>query len=263
MIIGVNMKTAVVVLVGFLIIAMLSAVSTSFSDNGILIGYGDHIELVCEENGLVRVTHTILETANVTENVTSTSTYSIEGTIVGNLTVKYDPEIREPNVRHWSKNGNTTIFVNFSVVLAPLKFCKLTLQYELAGILKNENGTLHLRCNFNTAAISSPEIVVKIPKPPPLHKLIVENTVPSPNVFIEESNYYDLVYNVPLFKFGNISTTSIDISYEIVLDFDAVIWWLSLAIASCALVYPLKQIGKLIEKQIRRGRHEKQTENEV
>jgi len=49
------MKTAVVVLVGFLIIAMLSAVSPSFSDNGILIGYGDHIELVCEDNELVMV----------------------------------------------------------------------------------------------------------------------------------------------------------------------------------------------------------------
>lgn len=228
------------------------------AQEGILIAYGDHIELVCEESGLVSVTHTILETANTTQNVTSVSTYSIKGTLVGEVRSEYDPEIREPDILYKSENGITTIIANFSVSLAPLKFVKLELFYKLSDMLKNENGTWHLRYTFNTDAISPPEIVVKIPKPSQFNKLIVENTVPSPNVFIEESHFYSFVYKVPLFKFGNTSTTSIDISYRTALDPDAIFWFLILSIASFGLGVVLTSFGKQIKGRLglRKKRHE-------
>jgi len=228
-------------------IMTLALVCSTSAQKGILIAYGDHIELVCEDNGQISVTHTILETANITQNVTSTSTYSIKGTLVGEVRSEYDPEIREPDILYKSENGITTIIANFSVTLAPLKFVKLKLFYELSGMLKNENGTWHLRYTFNTDAISPPEIVVKVPKPSQFNKLIVENTVPSPNVFIEESHYYSLVYKVPLFKFGNTSTTSIDISYHTALDTDAIFWWVVLTIISFVIGIALTLFGKQIK----------------
>jgi hypothetical protein len=217
----------------------VALVHSTSAQEGILIAYGDHFELVCEDNGLISVTHIVLETANITQNVTSTSTYSIKGTLVGEVRSEYDPEIREPDILYKSENGVTTIFVNFSVTLMPLKFVKLKLFYKLSDILKNENGTWHLRYTFNTDAISPPEIVVKIPKPSQFNKLIVENTVPSPQVFIEESHYYSLVYKAPLFKFGNTSSTSLDISYKNELDFDAIKWWVLLQIFGWTIAFPL------------------------
>lgn len=232
------------------IIVMFAFIPTSHSDNGILIAYGDHIEMICEDDGLIAVCHTILETANITENVTSTSTYSIDGTLVGEVTFEYDPEIREPDVLYKSENGITTIFVNFTVTLTPLKFAKLKLLYRLKDMLKNENGTWYLRYSFNTDAISPPEIVVKIPKPSTFRKLIVENTVPAPHVFIEENHYYALVYKSPLFKFGNTSTTSIDISYKTVWDFDAIFWYVILLVLSIMLSGVLGHFGKQIKDRL-------------
>ena len=217
----------------------LALIRSTSAQEGILIAYGDHIELVCEDSGLISVTHTVLETANITQNVTSASTYSIKGTLAGIVRSEYDPEIREPDILYKSENGITTIIVNFSVTLAPLKFVKLKLFYKLSDMLKNENGTWHLRYTFNTDATSPPEIVVKVPKPSQFNKLIVENTVPSPNVFIEESHYYSLVYKTPLFKFGNTSATSVDISYRSEFDFDAIKWWVLLQILGWAIAFPL------------------------
>jgi hypothetical protein len=217
----------------------LVLIRSASAQEGILIAYGDHIELVCEDNGLISVTHTILETANVTQNVTSASTYSIKGTLVGTVKGEYDPEIREPDILYKSENGITTIIVNFSVTLAPLKFVKLKLSYELSDMLKYENETWHLRYTFNSDATSPPEIVVKVPKPSQFDKLVVENTVPSPNVLMEESHYYSLVYKTPLFKFGNTSATSIDITYRSEFDFDAFKWWILLQVLGWAIAFPL------------------------
>lgn len=98
---------------------------------------------------------------------------------------------------------------------------------------------------------------MKVPKPSQFNKLIVDNTVPSPNVFIEESHYYSLVYKVPLFKFGNTSTTSIDISYHSELDADAVFWWLALTIASVAVSVVLTFFSKQIKRRLgMRRKHE-------
>ena len=172
-------------------------------------------------------------------------------------------EIREPDILYKSENGITTIIANFSVALAPLKFVKLELFYKLSDMLKNENGTWHLRYTFNTDAVSPPEIVVKVPKPSQFNKLIVENTIPSPTVFIEESHYYSLVYKVPLFKFGNTSTTSIDISYHSILDTDAIFWWLILTVlgivlgilAGFVLAYSGRQIRRKLGFEKKRESH--------
>jgi len=233
----------------FAIMTVALVCSTS-AQEGILIAHGDHIELVCEDDGLISVTHTILEAANITQNVTSAATYSIQGTLVGEVRSEYDPEIREPDILYRSENGITTITANFSATLAPLKFVKLKLFYKLSDLLKNENGTWHLRCTFNGDATSPPEIVVKIPKPSQFKKLIVENTVPSPNVFIEESHYYSLVYKVPLFRFGNTGSTSIDISYHTVWDIDAIFWWLILTIVSIVIGVVLAHFGKQIKGKL-------------
>lgn len=139
-----------------MIIMVFALIPVSHSEKGILIAYGDHIELVCEDNGIIAVFHTIIETANITENVTSTSSYSIKGTLVGEVTFEYDPEIREPDILYKSENGTTTILVNFTVTLTPLRFTKLKLLYKLQDMLKNENGTWRLRYSFNTDAISPP-----------------------------------------------------------------------------------------------------------
>lgn len=231
----------------FMIITV-ALVSFTSAQEGILIAYGDHIELVCGDDGLISVTHTVLETANITKNITSTSIYSIKGTLVGEIRNESDPEIRELRIRGESDNGVTIITANFSVTLAPLKFVKLKLFYKLSDMLKNENGTWHLRYTFNTDAVSPPEIVVKVPKPSQFNKLIVENTVPSPNVFIEESHYYSLVYKTPLFKFGNTSTTSIDISYRNELDHDAIKWWVLLQIFGWIIAFPLGFFAERIWK---------------
>ena len=58
---------------------------------------------------------------------------------------------------------------------------------------------------------------MKIPKPTYFYKqLIIKDTIPTPHAFFEETNYYILVWKKPIFTFGNISTTYIDVSYEIV-----------------------------------------------
>jgi len=245
-----------------ILVIMIASVHCVCAQKGVLIAYGDHFELTCEDNGLISVTHTILETANITQNVTSTSTYSIEGTLDGEVRSEYDPEIQEPDIFYKSENGVTTIVVNFSVTLKPLKFAKLKLFYKLSSILKNENGTWHLRYTFNSDAISPPEIIVKIPKPSPFRKLILKNTVPAPSMFIEESHYYCLVYRTPLFTFGNTSSTSLDISYTNEWDFDAIIWWVVLQISGWIVV---SIIGSFVKKKwrIRQSRTKRHSTFEV
>lgn len=240
------MRITVAIAVVSVILVLFAAIPISLCDEGILIAHGDHIELTCEDDGSLSVAHTILETANVTKNVSSVATYSIEGTLNGNVTFENNPEIREPIISSETKDGITNIFINFSATLAPLKFTKFKLFYSLKGLLKNENGTWHLKVSFNTEAAAPPEIVVKIPKPSTFRKLVVKNTVPSPNVFTEESNYYSLVYKEPLFEFGNIGTTSIDISYDIVWDSDAIFWWGILSIATIAIGAILGYFGKRV-----------------
>jgi len=232
----------------------IALVHSSSAQEGILVAHGDHFELVCEDNELISITHTILETANITQNVTSLVTYSMRGTIEGEIKTEGDPEIKQLDIRSTSKDGDTTLIVSFSAALAPLKFAKLKLFYKLSGVLRNENGTVRLRYTFNTDARFPPEIVVKLRKPLQFGKLIVENTVPSPNVFIEESHYYSLVYRVPLLTLGNTSMTSIDISYRNETDFDAIISWAILALCGWIIVAPL---SILADRKFRLGRAKK------
>jgi len=98
-------------------LTVFTFVPKSFADDGILIVYGDHIEMVCGDDGLVDVYHTILESSNITKNVTSESTYSFGGILVGDVSYEYDPEIHESEVLYNSKDETSMIFVNFNATL--------------------------------------------------------------------------------------------------------------------------------------------------
>ena len=89
----ISKKRIAVALFFITIFILFSLTPFSIADNGILVPHGDHIELTCENNGLVNVVHTIIVTANVTERVTSISTYSFMGDIVGEPRYEHDPEI--------------------------------------------------------------------------------------------------------------------------------------------------------------------------
>jgi len=232
------------------VIVIFSLIPSSFSENGVGIAYGDHIEMVCQDNGLVVVHHTLIETANVTENVTSTSIYSFKGTLEGEVKAELDPEILTYDILYKSDNGITTLIVNFTATLTPLKFVKLKLLYTMKDIIINENGTWHFRYTFNTAAVSPPEIVVKIPKPSTFRKLVIESTIPSPKLYSEESSYFGLAYSQPLFTFGKTSSTSIDITYTTLWDFDAIFWWGILTISSITIGFVLGYFGKRIEDRL-------------
>jgi uncharacterized protein YegP (UPF0339 family) len=52
-----------------------------------------------------------------------------------------------------------------------------------------------------------------------------------------------------LFKFGNISTTSIDISYKTEWDFDAIFWWGILTISSIVIGVILGYFGRRIKER--------------
>jgi hypothetical protein len=218
------------------ILTILTLSYQSYSDDEILIGYGDHFEMVCGDDGLVDVCHVLLATANVTKNATCEATYSFEGTIEGNVSYKYDPEIYRHDVLYKSENGTSVIFVNISATLRPLEFTKLELKYTVSDLLKESNGSRHFKHVFNTDSVSPAEIVLKIPKPPTqFHKLVVESIVPAPHLFMEESHYYVLVWKSPLFKFGGTSTTYVDVSYRTVLNPDSVVLWVTLVLIGVGL----------------------------
>lgn len=228
------MKIFNVVLTTLVIVAMLSQLSPSFGDS-IVLPHGDHIEMTCENDGTLSVVHTILETASATKNVTTSATYSFAGTLIGNITFENNSDIINPNITYETENGSTSIFANFTATLTPQKFIEFTMLYKINGLIDNENGTLHFRTTINTAPTAPPEIVVKIPKPSIFQKLVVYNTVPAPQVFVDEGGYYDLIYKSPLFTFENASTTLIDIKYETVWDIAAIFSWIVLAVASTVI----------------------------
>jgi uncharacterized protein YegP (UPF0339 family) len=236
----------------FIIFAILvfSVPVSSFADDGVALVSGDHLELVCGEDGLVVVHHSIIESANVTRNVTTTATYSFKGTLVGEITAEIDPEIITHDILYKSENGITVIIVNFTATESPLKFVKFNLLYTLKEMIVNENGTWRFRYTFNTASTNPPEIVVKIPKPPMFRKLVVESTIPSPKLYTEETDYFGLVFSQPLFTFGETSSTSIDIKYTTLLDWNAVLWWGILTIASIAVGFVLGYFGKKIQGRL-------------
>jgi hypothetical protein len=63
------------------------------------------------------------------------------------------------------------------------------------------------------------EVVVKIPKPDfPWDEIKTENVVPSPQVFLEESGYYVMVWKSPLFSTEEGQTLYIELSYRTVPD---------------------------------------------
>lgn len=230
---------------------ILATIPLTLSSDGIAIIYGDHFELVCRNDGLIDVSDTILQAINVTETVKSSSARSFKGTLVGSIRYEYDPEIQNVNVSNFQRGEITTILVNFSVTMKPLKFSKLKLIYTVRDLLKFVNGTWYLRYSFNSDAVSPPQVVVKIPKAPVFNKLVVENTIPAPHVFLEETNYYILVWNSPLFKYENTSMTYIDISYKTVLDYDSILYWLGLTLASSVIsLSVLAGIGKRIKSKL-------------
>ena len=212
-------------------LTVLTSIPKIFADDGIQIAYGDHFEMVCRDDGLVDIYHVLLATANITQNVTCKATYSFDGTLEGDISYEYDPEIYEHEILSSSKNGTSMVFVNFNSTLKPLKFTKLKLEYTVEGLLKNVNGTWHFKHSFNSDSVSPPEILLKIPKPPTqFHKLIIEDTIPAPHVFIEETHYYVLVWKSPLFTFGDVSTIYIDVSYKTVWNPESFNVWLILQV---------------------------------
>ena len=217
-------------------------------DQGLLLAHGDHFEIICRNDGLVDFHHIVLLTANITANVTAQPTYSFEGEIIGQVSYACDPEVHEHKVLYSSENGRSIIEASFSATLKPLKFTRIKLYYTVKGLLNEVNGTWYFRYRINTESASPPEIVLKIPKPSMFHKLIIDSAVPSPQVFIEESHYYDLIWKSPLFIFGNTSTTYIDVSYRIVWDWESFIYWFLLTVGSGFIGFIIGLIPKRIKR---------------
>jgi len=231
-----------------LIFAMLPIfilIPQSFSDDGILIGHGDHFEMVCRDDGLVDFVHVILVSANITQNVTCEATYSFDGTLDGNVSYEYDREIYRHEVLSRSENGTSTIFVNFSATLELREITRLKMKYTVKDLLKEVNGTWQFKYAINAHSTSPPEVLLKIPKPPTqFHKLVIENIVPAPHVFIEESHYFVLVWKSALFTFGDTSTTYIDVRYKTVLNVESVGLWVILILIGAVMTEISRKIWK-------------------
>jgi len=239
-------------ILGILISMVIALVAPTVADDGVLVIYGDHFEMVCRDDGLVDVYHSILETTNITKNVRSMSTYSFDGTLVGPVSYESSPEIYRPTVVGDSKDGTSTILVDFNATLKPPNFAKLKLAYTVKDLLKEVDGTWHFKHRFNYSAVSAPEVLLKIPKPSTqFEKLIVEDTIPAPHVFMEESRYYVLVWKSPLVTIRNFSVTYIDVSYKTVADPQSYITWFAERIAIVATTAILTLFGKRIWKKLR------------
>ena len=242
------MKVPSMVLMSVILIFTTSLfVFKTSADDGILIAHGDHFEMTCKNDGFVDVSHTIVVTANKTWNVTINPNYSFEGILVGNVTYEADPEIYEPiEIQPSSKEGVSTINVSFKATLKPLKFTKLKLKYTVGDLLRqDENGTWHFSHIFNSFSGNPPEILLKIPKPPTqFHRLVIEDTLPAPDVFIEESHFYVLVWKSSLFTFGNVSTTLINVSYRTELNTESVGLWLVLILIGGVVTELSRRIWK-------------------
>jgi len=218
---------------GFIVMMMITlGIPRTFSQDGIQIAYGDHFEMTCRNDGFVDFYQVILATANITQNVTFEATYSLDGNLVGDMSYEYSPEIVDHEVISNSLNGISVIDVSYNATLKPLKFTNLKLNYIVDGLLKkDENNAWHFKHSFNSDSKGSLEVLLKIPKPSQFEKLILKDTIPAPHVFVEESHYYVLVWKSPLFTFNNVSSTYIDVSYEIVWNPEAFNLWLILQIA--------------------------------
>jgi len=197
---------------------MLICFIASCSCKEVSIASGDHLEMTFQNDGLVQCVHTILATSNDTVNATFSGTYSFVGNLVGNVTYEYSPEVHWHEVWFGNKSaGSAEIIINYNATLEPSKFTSITLKYRVKGILNKVNNTWFFRQSFNLPEPYTMEVVAKVPKPAfPWDMVETENVVPSPQVFLEESGYYVLVWKNPLFSTEQGQTLYIELSYRIV-----------------------------------------------
>jgi len=217
------------------IIVFCSIVSTcniaSCSCKEVSIASGDHLEMTFQNDGIVQCVHTILATSNDTVNATFSGAYSFVGNLVGNVTYEYSPEVHSHEVWFRNKSADSAeIIINYNATLEPLKFTSINLKYKIKGILNRVNNTWFFRQSFNLPELYTMEVVAKIPKPVfPWDMVETENVVPSPQVFLEESGYYVLVWKNPLFSTEQGQTIYIELSYRTVPNTS---YWIVLLITS-------------------------------
>lgn len=199
--------------------------------NEVTIASGDHLEVTFRDDGLVDCLHTILAIANDTANATFLGKYSFMGNLIGDATYECSPEIYWHEVWFGNQSSDSAqIIVNYNATLEPLKFTSITLKYRVNGLLSKVNGTWHFRQSFNLPNLYTMEVVAKIPKPKfPWDKVETENVVPSPQVFLEESSYYVMVWRNPLFSTEEGQTLYIELSYKSVPNTN---YWIVLLVTS-------------------------------
>ncbi len=214
----------------------------------VTIGCGDHLEMVFQDDGLVRCVHTILATSNDTVNVTFSGTYSFIGNLIGNVTYEVSPEIQWHEVWFGNQSSNSAeIIVNYNTTVRPLKFTSITLKYMVAGLLTESNGTWHFRQSFNIPKPHTMEVIAKIPKPKfPWDNVETENVVPSPEVFLEETGYYVLVWRTPLFSTEENQIVYVELTYRTVPNTS---YWSALIITSVISAIVGIAIGYLLRSK--------------
>ena len=214
--------------------------STSAGDT-VRIGFRDHYEITCRNDGLLDFFHVIIVTANATQNVTFSATYSYFGELASEITSKTDPEIHYHNVL--GTKGSSEFQVFYNATLKPLKFTKVELDYTWDGLLKKDDkGYFNFEATFNSISPFIPEILLKIPKPSPFHKLKLAKCIPPPQVFMEETQYYILTWNSKSFEFEGTSSTHIDLKYKTILDYSEMWDWTKLVIVGVLIGWVLERI---------------------
>jgi len=212
----------------FLFLAV--TIPLAHSEN-VTVSSGDQLVMTMGNDGLVHCVDTILAIANDSVNGTYSGQYYVDGNIVGNISATCSPEIGQNEVLYRNlATGSAEIQINYNVSLEPFKFSSFVLTYDLNGTLRNVGGSWNFKETFSLTGPWSMELSVKIPKPTyPWDKIVVTNTVPTPQVFLDESDYYVMTWKNPMFVSGNTQMFYVELNYKTVSD---VTYWIVLFVAS-------------------------------
>jgi len=214
-----------------------SIIQQAESEDSVTVVHGDQIILSLQNNGLVKIDHTILFTSDETITGVLIEKLSIEGTLIGEPTLIADSFIEHSEVSWKTEGGITKFNITVNATLEPQKFKAVRLGYVVRDLLKFDDDSWFFNNVFtmSAGAIAPPEVVIKVPKPSQFEDLEFREIVPIPDVFLEEGQFYVLTWKSSAVTFGNVTETLVRLRYSSQFNLFKTLLWLTPTLISISV----------------------------
>lgn len=223
-----RMSKYLLILILIICCVLLSIIKPATAENGVTVVHGNQFILTLEDDGLVRVDHTILFTSNRTIKGVFIEHHSMDGTLIGEPTLVADSTIEHSEVLWKVEDEITRFTIIINATLEPNKMKAVRLSFTIKGLLEliNDSQFFNRLFSLTSDAIAPPEVVVKVPKPSQFKELVFHEIIPTPEVFLEEGSFYLLTWKSSAFTFGNTTKTLVRLRYSSYTNYGKIITWI-------------------------------------